>query len=1149
MLVGATPVFTNLAGGSVTGGAGGAGGFGYWHNGSRSIGVGGLGGAGVEVSGATAATLVNAGTITGGAAHVGDGAGLGGVGVYGANVSIRNSGLIAGGAGGLGQGYALSFASGLNNLTTNAGGAYTGAINIASGATLTLAQTAAAGSTGSVNYSAAGMFTGAGALRIAQDGGHAITLSGDNSGFTGETTVLGASRLNLSHGLGAGSGGITLESGLTQAAAGRLVVASGVSVSPRLNMLENSTVDLLGGSTLSTVIVTGDPIFNVTGSNSVGSISGAGDVVVLGTGGGAATDILTMTGASTYTLATTVGDGTVGKGVTLRGGAANAFSAVSATAVNAFGVLDLGGFDQTVSSLSGAGGVTNSGAAGATLTNQGLSSSFSGRIQDGAGATSLTQNAAGQTLTLNGVHTYTGATNITAGVLAVGAGGVLSAASATTVAGTLDLGATTQDVASLTLAGGVIRNGGLSNAAGLSSLGGSLSDLTVTGVLTATAGVTTLTGVNRFAGILNGAGASIVNNGTTFDDLNNAGLYTNNATQTAVVAANSGVIDNTTGATWNGNVNGPNTGAIFNRLGATWNGDVAIGANAAGGLIDNAGAWNGTANIGAGALNNVGTWTGAIVNAGTFVNAGSVSGLVTNAGTFVNAALAQVQGGLLNTAGTATNAGTIFGGATINGGTLTTTGQIAGDLVNAATVNAQGVISGGVRNAGAFVVTGALDGATGDFANGSNLTIGGALSGAGTVHAALDLAAGKANTITVHGPVSGVSLDIALSGQGGATYFRQVTLANLNGGGGFQITPATSAALANASRGGFYDYRFAATQGGQGVVQTPNASIATSTLNQFASTLTAMNLSMFSSATPFLAPARESTPNRVEFKFWNRDAVSNTSIPTTLALAGDPATARASRTSTRLAGFQFGADLGLFNVQNLGLDAHLGVTGGAAFASSSERNNPGVSSRTEIPFGGVYAALTGKGFTGTVALRYDSYQLTLNNAAAGVNHQKINGHGLTVSGDLRYAIPLGRAAFLEPSVGLQSSRANLSDQSFAFGVNRFEKLDSTLGRVGLRAGVSMQAGDIVLQPFAAINLFREWAGDAQTLFTPKALAGAPAAAALPLTASRVGTFAQASLGLGVQSPGGRWAGYARADANLGGEVKGWGLTAGLRYNW
>ena len=105
--------------------------------------------------------------------------------------------------------------------------------------------------------------------------------------------------------------------------------------------------------------------------------------------------MLSNSGGTTYTGTTTI-EGSA----TLKGGATDAFSANSPTTVH--GTLDLGGFNQTVASLSGGGTVTNSGASPAVLTNQGASSTFSGVIQDGASAIGLTQNSTGNTLTLTG---------------------------------------------------------------------------------------------------------------------------------------------------------------------------------------------------------------------------------------------------------------------------------------------------------------------------------------------------------------------------------------------------------------------------------------------------------------------------------------------------------------------------------------------------------------------------------------------------------------------------------------------------------------------------------------------------------------------------------------------------------------------------
>ena len=57
------------------------------------------------------------------------------------------------------------------------------------------------------------------------------------------------------------------------------------------------------------------------------------------------------------------------------------------------------------------------------------------------------------------------------------------------------------------------------------------------------------------------------------------------------------------------------------------------------------------------------------------------------------------------------------------------------------------------------------------------------------------------------------------------------------------------------------------------------------------------------------------------------------------------------------------------------------------------------------------------------------------------------------------------------------------------------------------------------------------------------------AGALAIASTRIGTFEQASVGVGWQVPNTGWTGYVRSDAKFGQKVEGWTLTAGLRYNW
>ena len=99
-------------------------------------------------------------------------------------------------------------------------------------------------------------------------------------------------------------------------------------------------------------------------------------------------------------------------------GNANALGTGSAT-VNA-GTLDLNGYNLAVSGFGGAGGTVLSNSSGVTSTltvsNTAGARTYSGALANGFGTLALTTTGAGQ-LTLAGVNTYTGATNIMGGTL------------------------------------------------------------------------------------------------------------------------------------------------------------------------------------------------------------------------------------------------------------------------------------------------------------------------------------------------------------------------------------------------------------------------------------------------------------------------------------------------------------------------------------------------------------------------------------------------------------------------------------------------------------------------------------------------------------------------------------------------------------
>jgi len=229
---------------------------------------------------------------------------------------------------------------------------------------------------------------------------------------------------------------------------------------------------------------------------------------------GAATQ--TLSGANTYAGTTAVNAGT------LKGGSSSSFGSAAGLSLGAGSFIDLAGVNLTIGSLAGAGTVTNSGVA-ATLTvgSDNTSTTFSGVIQDGAGATALQKGGTG-TMTLTGSNTYTGATRVNGGTLVIGATGSLgggtyagalnffgghftySGSAAQTLSGAITLSAaatlTNTSTSMLTMSNSVSLGANtltlLGNGTGV---GGGTQNITISGTMSGTA-ITALTIGNTTTG-------------------------------------------------------------------------------------------------------------------------------------------------------------------------------------------------------------------------------------------------------------------------------------------------------------------------------------------------------------------------------------------------------------------------------------------------------------------------------------------------------------------------------------------------------------------------------------------------------------------------------------------------------------------------
>ena len=308
-------------------------------------------------------------------------------------------------------------------------------------------------------------------LSIDSSAGNSIISGGvqDGSGRLGLVFTAGNATLDGSNNYSAGT---RIDGGtLSISADGNLGEASGSLTFGSLSTSNSGTLRVNGSTDINrSILLSGTGTFDTAGNVGLtGPITGAGGLIKRGSYG----TTLTLSGTNSYTGATTVNGGT------LKAGAAGAFVNNTAYTVNDSssifpdigvihygGELDLGGFDLSMSSLSGTGG----------------------RVA--VGTANLTINQAGNT-------TYAGTFTGTGNVIKSGAGTLTLAVSPTTFIPATFTGNTTVAAGTLridgALGGNVAVRGGVLTGSG--SIGGN-ADLTNGGVFKGTGGETLRVGGN-----------------------------------------------------------------------------------------------------------------------------------------------------------------------------------------------------------------------------------------------------------------------------------------------------------------------------------------------------------------------------------------------------------------------------------------------------------------------------------------------------------------------------------------------------------------------------------------------------------------------------------------------------------------------------
>ena len=556
------------------------------------------------------------------------------------------------------------------------------------------------GGTGSVTIN--GAISGASGLMLSASNGTGLTITLSNTGtansYAGDTTI---SSLKETLTLGASN---QISNG---AGKGNLIVTGGNfkmgGFSETINGLSGTgTVDGVSGASILTV---GDN--DATGaantfSGVIKNTAGTLALTKIGTG------TLTLSGNNTYGGATTISFGT------LKAGSITGLSASSATSVAAGATLDLGGFNNTIKSLSTSGGtITNSTGSGTLKIADAMSSTLNAHLFTGSLGLQLYGGSSTNTILSNTANTYSGGTILGNGsgttftrILlsgTVGAGSPGAVTSGIFGTGVITMGSTTTDRSQFYFAGGTtINNAFVVNSAqgnGSNELGAFRSESTgvvLAGAINANLADATFNAINGTGRTINVTGAISGNSGLTVTAAGVGGL--------TVTLTNAGTANSYAGNTTisgNGNAkltlgranqisNGAGKGNLIVTAGAFNMGGFSetINGLSGAGTVDGV---SGTPTLTVGDNDATGasnTFSGVIKNtAGTLALTKTGSGTLTLSGANTYTGATNVTAGVLAVNGSLGNTSTIVG----TGASLQGSGSIAGSV----TVSGGGTLATG----------------------------------------------------------------------------------------------------------------------------------------------------------------------------------------------------------------------------------------------------------------------------------------------------------------------------------------------------------------------------------------------------------------------------------------------------------------------
>jgi hypothetical protein len=524
--------------------------------------------------------------------------------------------------------------------------------------------------------------------------------------------------------------------------------------------------------------------------------------------------------------------------------------------------------------------------------------------------------------------------------------------------------------------------------------------------------------------------------------------------------------------------------------------------------------------------------------------------------------------GSINNPSTITNSGVLLVEGAVNVGGITNTGS--GLIVNTGAVtddlNNFGVIfnSGSwtapvVNNAGVFNQIGSLAGTIGTFNNSGTLSM---VNGATT-----DIFA----VTTFNGLGGRLAIDVNPTSTATTPRADLLKTTNLSGATVIVINPVGPAGLISkpipvieaqnvapgtsviaAPTASIVNYNVQQSGGTYNLTSTINTSVVAATPTGIDAVLSAMNTGFFQNSSAYVSEPPEPGKNQWNGGPWIRvadgqnDVTSDTSTQNPTANISAPAKVRA-----RFNGFQTGIDLGVANVEGTGWNTHLGVTAGEVNIFTNDLLGSSVNSQANVPYLGIYGAVTGHNFFADFLVREDFYNVSLNNPVAFLNSAPVIGKAVAANASAGYRVNLTSSWFIEPSAAfmysdlhIDSLRIDVDPTGKTAGYLVFNPFQSALGRVGVRVGTTyvLDNFQLALQPFATGSIWREFDGPTHSTFVL-------GQTAVPLSVTRLGTFAQFGAGVSGQVLNSGFLGFLRGDYRVGENISGYALVAGMRYQF